>query len=385
MKKSIFKSLFLYLGLFLSFLLMLSCIQLYFNANDLLGKKNSESNYWLTLSKTITPDNIGRKELLGFSSSNIKEIQTWKGVKKVFPIYSNDFKVSADGGSFIPFYTDMYLEAIDNEAIDVADLSEFQVKDNTIPIIISREYLNLYNYGFALNQGLPQITEDFAKKIEVNINLTLKEKNLKYKGKLIGLSDRIHSVLVPKNFLDSLNTTQVKFTHAEKVYSRVLIKVNDASDEELISKMNGKGYESNQESLRSAKIKGKLFLVLQAIALIGLFIFLLCMIMILNTIKIQFLEQKEAVSIKYTLGYSPRAMVNQISKKFSIYVFITVLLCLIVLSIFQYYFSNAAIANQMLSNFIVKEIWFSLIIVPLFVYLVVKTIIYRWLISSWNF
>ncbi len=385
MKKSIFKSLFLYLGLFLSFLLMLSCIQLYFNANDLLGKKNSESNYWLTLSKTITPDNIGRKELLGFSSSNIKEIQTWKGVKKVFPIYSNDFKVSADGGSFIPFYTDMYLEAIDNEAIDVADLSEFQVKDNTIPIIISREYLNLYNYGFALNQGLPQITEDFAKKIEVNINLTLKEKNLKYKGKLIGLSDRIHSVLVPKNFLDSLNTTQVKFTHAEKVYSRVLIKVNDASDEELISKMNGKGYESNQESLRSAKIKGKLFLVLQAIALIGLFIFLLCMFMILNTIKIQFLEQKEAVSIKYTLGYSPRAMVNQISKKFSIYVFITVLLCLIVLSIFQYYFSNAAITNQMLSNFIVKEIWFSLIIVPLFVYLVVKTIIYRWLISSWNF
>lgn len=385
MKKSIFKSLFLYLGLFLSFLLMLSCIQLYFNANDLLGKKNSESNYWLTLSKTITPDNIGRKELLGFSSSNIKEIQTWKGVKKVFPIYSNDFKVSADGGSFIPFYTDMYLEAIDNEAIDVADLSDFQVKDNTIPIIISREYLNLYNYGFALNQGLPQITEDFAKKIEVNINLTLKEKNLKYKGKLIGLSDRIHSVLVPKKFLDSLNTTQVKFTHAEKVYSRVLIKVNDASDEELISKMNGKGYESNQESLRSAKIKGKLFLVLQAIALIGLFIFLLCMFMILNTIKIQFLEQKEAVSIKYTLGYSPRAMVNQISKKFSIYVFITVLLCLIVLSIFQYYFSNAAITNQMLSNFIVKEIWFSLIIVPLFVYLVVKTIIYRWLISSWNF
>ena len=55
-----------------------------------------------------------------------------------------------------------------------------------IPIIISREYLNLYNYGFALNQGLPQITEDFAKKkkIEVNINLTLKEKNLKYKGKI---------------------------------------------------------------------------------------------------------------------------------------------------------------------------------------------------------
>jgi len=74
--------------------------------------------------------------------------------------------VSADGGNFIPFYTDMYLEAVDDAAIDISNLEDFHVKDNTIPIIISREYLNLYNYGFALNQGLPQITEEFAKKLK---------------------------------------------------------------------------------------------------------------------------------------------------------------------------------------------------------------------------
>lgn len=385
MKKSVVKSLFLYLGLFLSFILMLSCIQLYFNANDLLGKKNSDSNYWLTLSKTITPDNIGRKELLGFNKENIQEIEKWTGVKKVYPILSNDFKVSADGGSFIPFYTDMYLEAIDNDAIDVLDLSEFKVKDNTIPIIISREYLNLYNYGFALNQGLPQITEEFAKKIEVNINLTLKEKHLKYKGRLVGLSDRIHSVLVPKSFLDSLNSTQRKTAEQVAVFSRVLVKVNDASDQDLISKMNEKGYESNQESLRSAKIKGKLFLVLKAIACIGLFIFILCVFMIINSIKIQFLEQKEEVSIKYSLGYSPKKMVNQISRKFSISIVITVLICLLLLSVLQYYFSKAAIANNMLSSTIAIELWLAIVIIPLTVYFIVNALIYNWLLKSWKF
>ncbi len=383
--KHFVKSAFLYVGLLLSFILVLTCIQLYSNANALLGKKSSDSNYWITMSKTINPDNIGRKELIGFNKKDIEDIKSWKEVKDIYPVVSNDFKVSADGGSFIPFYTDMYLEAVDNEAIDIKDLSEFVVKDNTIPIIISREYLNLYNYGFALNQGLPQITENFAKKIEVNINITLKGKNLKYKGKLIGLSDRIHSVLVPKKFLDSINATQA-YTQAHKdINTRILVKVNDVSDQDLIAKMTNKGYESNQESLRSAKIKGKLFLVLRAIAFIGIFIFILCIFMIVNFIKMQFLEKQDEVSIKYSLGYSPKKMVSSISRFFSINVAIVLVISLILLSIAQYFFAASEISNGLLSKNIDYYLWSFIIIVPVVIYLIVNKLIYHWLIKSWRF
>ncbi len=383
--KHFVKSAFLYVGLLLSFILVLSCMQLYSNANALLGKKSSDSNYWITLSKTINPDNIGRKELIGFNKKDISEIKNWKEVKDIYPVVSNDFKVSADGGSFIPFYTDMYLEAVDNEAIDVKDLSEFVVKDNTIPIIISREYLNLYNYGFALNQGLPQITEEFAKKIEVNINITLKDKNLKYKGRLIGLSDRIHSVLVPKKFLDSINATQA-YTQANKdINTRILVKVNDVSDQDLIAKMTKKGYESNQESLRSAKIKGKLFLVLRAIAFIGVFIFILCLFMIVNFIKMQFLEKQEEVSIKYALGYSPKKMVSSISRFFSLNVALVLMLSLILLSIGQYFFATSEISNGLLQKNIDYYLWSFIIIIPVVIYLIVNQLIYHWLLKSWKF
>lgn len=383
--KHFVKSAFLYVGLLLSFILVLTCIQLYSNANALLGKKSSDSNYWITMSKTINPDNIGRKELIGFDKTDIDELKSWKEVKSIYPVVSNDFKVSADGGSFIPFYTDMYLEAVDNEAIDIKDLSEFVVKDNTIPIIISREYLNLYNYGFALNQGLPQITEEFAKKIEVNINITLKGKNLKYKGKLIGLSDRIHSVLVPKKFLDSINATQA-YTQAHKdINTRILVKVNDVSDQDLIAKMTKKGYESNQESLRSAKIKGKLFLVLRAIAFIGIFIFILCVFMIVNFIKMQFLEKQEEVSIKYSLGYSPKKMVSSISRFFSINVALVLLISLILLSIAQYFFATSEISNGLLSINIAYYLWSFIVIIPVVIYLIVNKLIYHWLIKSWRF
>ncbi|WP_294821726.1 FtsX-like permease family protein [uncultured Flavobacterium sp.] len=383
--KKLTKFAFLYLGLFLAFALVLSCIQLYVNADAMFESKSSDANYWITLSKAITPDNIGRKELIGFNGSEIEELKKWEEVKDIYPVVSNDFKVSADGGDFIPFYTDMYLEAVDNAAIDIQDLSEFKVQDNTIPIVISREYLNLYNYGFALNQGLPQITEGFAKKIEVNINLRLKDKNLRYKGKLIGLSDRIHSVLVPKQFLDSINATQDFSKQHKDIFTRVLVKVNDASDQGLIEKMAAKGYESNQESLRSAKIKSKLFLVLNAIAFIGAFIFLLCLFIIINFIKMEFLEKQEEVSIKYSLGYSPRKMVSSISRHFSINVGIVMLLCLICVSVGQYYLASSDITNGLLSPYIWTSMWALALIVPLAVFIIVNLLIYRWLIRSWKF
>ncbi|MCI3937437.1 hypothetical protein MQX03_09500 [Chryseobacterium aahli] len=384
--KKFFNSIILYAGLFIAFILVLSCLQLYENANKLFGSKSSEGNYWLTFSKKMTPDNIGRKELLGFNENDIAQLKKWTEIKNVYPFSANEFKASANGGDFIPFYTDLYFESVDLKAIDVpVTEEEFKVKGDEIPIIISREYLNLYNYGFALNQGLPQISEDFAKKIEINLNITVNKENKTYKGKLIGLSDRIHSVLIPKKFLDSLNlATKPELATQPKIFNRVLVQVADSGDEKLISKMNKNGYESNQESLRSAKIKSKLFLVLKAIAVLGIFIFALCLYIIVSFIKIQFLEKQEEVSIKNSLGYSPRKMVNDISRRFSIHLVIVLILSLILIAVGQYFASASTVSNGLLSSYINPFLWSVIIIIPVLVYFFVKELIYRWLIKSWK-
>lgn len=384
--KKIFNSIILYTGLLIAFILVLSCLQLYENANHLFGSKSSDSNYWLTFSKKITPDNIGRKELLGFNENDISKIKTWSEVKAIYPFSANEFKASANGGDFIPFYTDLYFEGLDLKAID-SDLTdeEFQVKGDEIPIIISREYLNLYNYGFALNQGLPQISEDFAKKIEVNINITVNKQNKTYKGKMVGLSDRIHSVLIPKKFLDSLNMAEKpELATQPKIYNRVLVQVKDSGDEGLVSKMKENGYESNQESLRSAKIKSKLFLVLKIIAVLGVFIFALCLYIIVSFIKIQFLEKQEEVSIKNSLGYSPKKMVSDISRRFSINLMFVLIVSLGLIAAGQYFIARSEVSNGLLSMYINPLLWSVIIIIPILVYFFVNILIYRWLIKSWK-
>lgn len=384
--KKVINSALLYTGLFIAFMLVLTCLQLYENANRLFGNKSNESNYWLTFSKKITPDNIGRKELIGFNSQDIEGIKKWEEVQSVYPFTANEFKASANGGDFIPFYTDLYFEGVDIEAIDVPlNAKDFQLKDNEIPIVISREYLNLYNYGFALNQGLPQISEDFAKKIEVKINIVINKENKTYTGKLVGLSDRIHSVLVPKPFLDSLNQVEKpQLSQQPHYYNRVLVKVKDSSDENLITNMKKHGYESNQENLRSAKIKAKLYLLLNVIAILGIFIFLLCLYIIVSLIKIQFLEKQEEVSIKNSLGYSPRKMVSNLSKQFSIHILIVLIFCLLCISIGQYFLAQSTISNGVLSNYINPWIFVAVLIIPVAIYYFVKELIYKWLLKSWK-
>lgn len=384
--KKIFNSLILYAGLFIAFILVLSCLQLYENANRLFGSKSSDSNYWLTFSKKLTPDNIGRKELLGFNENDVAKIKNWSEVKNIYPFSANEFKASANGGDFIPFYTDLYFESVDLKAIDVPlKEEEFQVNGDEIPIIISREYLNLYNYGFAINQGLPQISEDFAKKIEVNINITINKENKTYRGKMIGLSDRIHSVLIPKKFLDSLNAAaKPELASQPKIYNRVLVQVKDSGDEGLVSKMKENGYESNQESLRSAKIKSKLFLVLKVIAVLGIFIFALCLFIIVSFIKIQFLEKQEEVSIKNSLGYSPKKMVSDISRKFSLNLMIVLILSLGLIALGQYLIAKSDVSNGLLSVYVNPFLWTVIIIIPLLVYFFVNILIYRWLLKSWK-
>ncbi|MDX8570732.1 hypothetical protein OZ666_03505 [Elizabethkingia sp. HX QKY] len=384
--KRIFNSAMVYAGLFIAFILVVSCLQLYENANRLFGSKSSDSNYWLTFSKKITPDNIGRKELLGFNETDVSKLKKWSEIKSVYPFSANEFKASANGGDFIPFYTDLYFEGVDIKALDVpVTEEEFQVKEDIIPIIISREYLNLYNYGFALNQGLPQISEDFAKKIEININIIVNKENKTYKGRLVGLSDRIHSVLIPKKFLDSLNSAEKPGLSVQApIYNRVLVQVKDSGDESLISKMKENGYESNQESLRSAKIKAKLFLVLKVIAILGVFIFALCLYIIISFIKIQFLEKQEEVSIKNSLGYSPKKMVSDISRSFSINLMIVLILSLVLIATGQYFVAKSDISNGLLSLYINPLLWSIIIIIPILVYFFVKELIYRWLLSSWK-
>lgn len=96
-----------------------------------------------------------------FSADEMDEIKSQPFVRQSGGFMPAQFKVMAGismGG--INMRTDMFFESVPDEFVDVkSDRWQFTESDDEVPIIVPRNYLNLYNFGFAQSRNLPQLSE----------------------------------------------------------------------------------------------------------------------------------------------------------------------------------------------------------------------------------
>ena len=116
---------------------------------------------YLVLSKRV-----GALQTIGLGSSDFTpgELEELKGqpfVRDVGAFTPANYRVKGTVGmGGVQLSTYLFFEAVPDRFLDVASGKwKYEPGDGDIPIIIPRNYLNLYNYGFAKSQGLPQISE----------------------------------------------------------------------------------------------------------------------------------------------------------------------------------------------------------------------------------
>ena len=120
-----------------------------------------------------------------FSNGDIEEVKEQPFTESVGSFTSSHFQVSAGLGiEGIQMSTAMFFESVPDEFVDIeTDKWRFTPGDGTIPIIIPRNYLNLYNFGFAQSRSLPQISEGLMGTISLDIRIAGKGKRDNYKGR----------------------------------------------------------------------------------------------------------------------------------------------------------------------------------------------------------
>ena len=102
--------------------------------------------------------------------------------------------------------TDMFFESVPDAFVDVSlDKWHFDEGTQTIPIIIPRNYLNLYNFGFAQSRNLPKLSEGVMGLIQMDINMRGNGHVEQYKGNIVGFSNRLNTILVPQSFMEWAN------------------------------------------------------------------------------------------------------------------------------------------------------------------------------------
>ena len=102
--------------------------------------------------------------------------------------------------------TDMFFESVPDEFVDIKlDKWHFDEETHTIPIIIPRNYLNLYNFGFAQSRSLPKLSEGLMGLIQMDIMMRGNGRVEQYKGNIVGFSNRLNTILVPQSFMNWAN------------------------------------------------------------------------------------------------------------------------------------------------------------------------------------
>lgn len=242
-----------------------------------------------------------------FSAQDIEEIKEQPFTKGVGAFMPSQFKVSAGLGmenTGLQMSTAMFFESVPDEYVDVnLDKWTFDEKEPVIPIIIPRNYLNLYNFGFAQSRSLPQLSEGVMSMVNLDIRISGAGRMETFKGKIAGFSNRLNTILVPETFMDWANRVFAPGQKSEP--SRLIVEVSNPTDDRIAKFFKDKGYDTEDDKLDAGKTTWFLKVIVGIVLSVGLLISVLSFYILM--LSIYLLLQKNTTKLENLLliGYSP--------------------------------------------------------------------------------
>jgi hypothetical protein len=308
---------FSYIGLGIGVLLLLCSIQMYINIQQLLGgeSQRKDGSDFISISKTITNETMGQLEKNLFNANDIKELADKPFIEGVSPLTANRFRVQLSAGDIIPFSTDMFLESLDNNFIDTVPPNfAWQEGQNYIPIVFSSDFLEIYNV-FAPGYGLPQLSAETASQVVVFITCYGQNgEKQTFRGSIVALSDRVNSIIVPRNFLDWANN---KFGNTTDVKaSRLYVKTKDANNPDFLNYLQQKNYKVNKDKTKFGRVKQVLQGIFSGLGIFGLLVVILALMLFSFYLQLMIARSKDNLQLLLMMGYSPNWLSTNVSKQF---------------------------------------------------------------------
>lgn len=288
--------------------IILCGIQIYLDIEPTLsGKDGLIGNDYIIVSKPIKQlGSLMGKKTAQFSEEEIADIAAQPFAESVGAFKASQYGVYArlnTGSKSVS--TDMFFESVPDRYIDV-DVEQwaFDPESQTIPIIVPRNYLNLYNFGFAQAQGLPQLSEGILESISFDITLYGNYRREQFKGRVAGFSNRLNTILVPMSFMEWANDRYA--TGQADITSRLIVEVANPADESINAYLQQKGYDVENNSSDNSKIGFLLKLIVSIIVAIGAIISILAIYILTLSIYLLLQKNTEKLENLVLLGYTPR-------------------------------------------------------------------------------
>lgn len=261
---------------------------------------------YLIMSKKIGMGNTISGRTNTFSGSEIDDVSSQKFVKKVGKFTSTEYKVDASMGvnGVNVLNSELFFESVPDGFVDVP-LKDWKYEPGSkeVPIILPRTYINMYNFSFAQSHSLPKISDGLVGMIDFEIFIQAGGKKEQFKGKVIGFSSRLNTILVPQAFMDWSNHEFAPEDHSDP--TRLIVEVGNPADENISQYLDENGYEVETDKLDAEKTTYFLRMMVTMVMVVGLVISILSFYILM--LSIYLLVQKNSSKLENLLliGYSP--------------------------------------------------------------------------------
>ena len=289
--------------------IVLLSIQFYQDVAPLFTEGDSfmKKDYIIVSKKVSTLGSMVGKSSV-FTAEEIDELKAEEFTKGVGECTPSQFKVSAGVGMEqlgLNLSTAMFFESVPDAYVDVnLDEWHFEPGQEEVPIIIPRNYLNLYNFGFAQSRGLPQISEGVINMMNLDVRISGGGRRDTYRGRIAGFSNRLNTILVPESFMTWANVHYGE-GGIRREPSRLIVEVDNPTDDRIARFFRERGYETEDDKLDAGKTTWFLKVVVGIVLSVGLLISVLSFYILM--LSIYLLLQKNTTKLENLLliGYGP--------------------------------------------------------------------------------
>ena len=245
-----------------------------------------------------------------FTQKEIADVRHQPFVSDVGTFTPSLFSVVATLGSQklgVEFSTEMFFEAVPDAFMDV-DTSRWHWKegDEEVPIVLPRNYLNLYNFGFASSQGLPALSESLVSMVKIRFILRGSAGRKELTGRVVAFSKKLNTILVPQAFMDEMNTTLSPERKPEP--SRLIVTISNPADERIAEYLSNHSYETEADDAEAARTAHLLRIIISIVLVVGLIISALAFYVLLLSIFLLLQKNTEKIDTLLLIGYSPQAV-----------------------------------------------------------------------------
>lgn len=287
--------------------IVLCAIQFYRDASGIFGADGSvNSRDFMVVSKQIGFNDRNTS----FTPDEIADLKAQPWVKAVGEFTASRFKaaISLDfagrGLASETFFESLPAEFFDklpdDWGFDPADGAEADV-----PIVLSRDYLSLYNFGFAATRGLPTLRENEIGMIPLTLTLRGRDgQTAVMRGHIAGFSSRINTIAVPEEFMHWANERFAPGS-AQEAPSRLVIETDKPGDPAIARYLDNNGLDIAGDKIDNSAAAYMLRLFTGIVLAVGAIISVLAFFILLLSIFLLLQKNRGKLRQLMLLGYSP--------------------------------------------------------------------------------